>query len=99
MSDNVNVTVEDNPARSRFEAVDESGLVAGFAEYAHEDGHVVFTHTVVDDAFEGQGVGSMLVREALDQVRESGSPVAVRCEFVSDFIDRHPEYQDLLDAE
>jgi uncharacterized protein len=41
----------------------------------------------------------MLVREALDQVRQSGSPVAVRCEFVSDFIDRHPEYQDLLDAE
>ena len=96
MSERVQVTVTDNRERNRFEAVDESGVVAGVAEYRRQGDTVVFTHTEVDDAFEGRGVGSALVRAALDQVREAGSPVVARCPFVAEYIDRHPEYQELL---
>jgi predicted GNAT family acetyltransferase len=91
------LTVRDNPEDQRFEAVDETGVVAGFAAYRREEGRVTFTHTVVDDAFEGHGVGSTLVRAALDAVRDEGVRVVPRCPFVADYIDKHPEYADLVD--
>ena len=89
MSDTV---VTDNPAAKRFEAhVD--GRLAGFAEYQLTDDLVVFTHTEVDPAFEGGGVGSALARFALDQVREGGTRKALPvCPFIKGWIQRHPEY-------
>jgi uncharacterized protein len=92
MSDRAPVTVSDDREKSRFEAVDESGVVAGFAAYRREGDRVVFTHTEVDDAFEGRGVGSVLVRAALDAVREEGLRVVAECPFVRSYVERHPEY-------
>jgi uncharacterized protein len=92
MSDRAPVTVSDDREKSRFEAVDESGVVAGFAAYRREGDRVVFTHTEVDDAFEGRGVGSVLVRTALDAVREEGLRVVAECPFVRSYVERHPEY-------
>jgi predicted GNAT family acetyltransferase len=96
MVDAARFDVEDNPAEHRFEVRDETGAVAGFAAYQRASGRVVFTHTVVDEAFEGQGVGSTLVRRALDAVREEGSRVEPRCPFVRAFVQRHREYGDLV---
>jgi predicted GNAT family acetyltransferase len=90
------LTVRDNTDKGRFEAVDESGVVAGFAAYRRREGRVVFTHTEVDDAFEGRGVGSTLVRAALDAVRDEGVQVVPLCPFVRSYIHRHPEYADLV---
>jgi len=91
MSDRAPVTVSDDREKSRFEAVDEAGVVAGFAAYRREGDRVVFTHTEVDDAFEGRGVGSVLVRAALDAVREEGLRVVAECPFVRSYVERHPE--------
>jgi predicted GNAT family acetyltransferase len=90
------IEVTDNPDESRFEArVD--GEVAGFAAYRLSDGRIVFTHTEVDDAFGGQGVGGALARGALDQVRAAGDrQVVALCPFIAAWIDKHPDYQDLL---
>ncbi len=89
------VQVTDNPGESRFEArVD--GDLAGFAAYDKADDRIAFTHTEVDDAFEGQGVGSALVRGALDDVRERGMRIRVRCPFVQAYLERHDEYADLV---
>ena len=96
MTDKANVTVQDNQDKRRFEALSESGVVAGFSEYMMRGDDIVFTHTEVDDAFEGQGVGSALARGALDQVREAGKPVVAECSFIAGYIDKHPEYKDLL---
>ncbi len=87
--------VHDQPDRGRFEATVD-GELAGFAEYRRENGVITFTHTQVDDAFEGQGVGSTLVRGALDDARAAGLVVRPLCPFVRAYVDRHPEYQDLL---
>ena len=95
MADTAPVTVSENPGADRFEALDESGLVAGFAAYRRSPGRIVFTHTEVDDAYEGRGVGSALVRGALDAVRAEGLQVVALCPFVKRYIDRHPEYADL----
>jgi predicted GNAT family acetyltransferase len=92
------VQVTDNPGESRFEArVD--GELAGFADYRTAEDLITFTHTEVSDAFEGQGVGSALARGALDAVRADGTRrVLPRCAFIRGWIDKHPDYQDLVDT-
>jgi len=89
------IPVTRNDERGRFEAVCD-GEVAGYAEFRLRDGVIEFTHTVVEDRFEGRGVGSTLVSEALDQVRAEGLDVVATCEFVRSYIERHQEYADLL---
>jgi len=89
------ITVTRNDELSRFEAVVD-GKVAGFSEFRPGDGRIEFTHTEVDDAYEGEGVGSTLVGRALDQVRADGLEVIATCEFVKAYIERHQEYADLL---
>ena len=95
MSDS-SVHVVHNADRQRYELVDD-GSVIGFTEY-HPDGdtQLVFDHTVVDDAYSGQGLAGKLVRFALDDVRARGKRVVPVCPFVDSFIDKHPEYQDLV---
>ncbi|MHB8680973.1 MAG: GNAT family N-acetyltransferase [Acidimicrobiales bacterium] len=89
------VAVSDAPAAKRYEARVE-GRVAGFAEYRLSPGRIVFTHTEVDPDFEGRGVGGALVRGALDDVRSRGLAVVALCPFVKGWIDRHPDYGDLV---
>jgi predicted GNAT family acetyltransferase len=91
------IDTRDNPSKQRYEArVD--GELAGFAEYELGDGVITFVHTVVEDAYEGEGVGSSLARDALDAVRRDGElRVVAKCEFIKEWIERHPDYQDLLD--
>jgi len=90
------VEVRDNPSENRFEAyVGEKQ--AGFTAYQREQGGIWLLHTEVDDAFEGQGVGSSMVRQLLDGLRtESDLKVTVTCPFISAWIRRHPDYQELL---
>lgn len=85
-----------NEDRNRFEIRTEDGRLAGFAEYAARAGVVEFTHTVVKDEYEGQGIGSKLARAALDEVRGSGDKVVPTCPFIKSWIEKHPDYQDLL---
>ncbi len=89
------IDVHDNPDESRFEAArDDQPL--GFAYYRAEPGRVVFTHTEVRPEAEGEGVGSALVSGALDDVRRRGLRAVPVCPFVRAFIERHPEYADLV---
>ncbi|MFZ5849734.1 GNAT family N-acetyltransferase [Nocardioides pakistanensis] len=95
MSERTAVTVSDNTTESRYDASTDAGVVAGFAEYQDRDGVRIFTHTEVDDAFSGQGVGSSLARGALDDVRERGLKLRAKCEFIAGYLEKHPEYADL----
>lgn len=73
------------------------GEQAVVAAYRPADGAVVFTHTVTEPRFEGQGIASALVAWALDDVREQGRSVVPRCPFVAAYVERHPErYADLI---
>jgi predicted GNAT family acetyltransferase len=88
--------VHDVAEQQRFEITDGDGAVLGVAEYERRPGVVVFTHTEVDPRQEGHGIGSTLVREALDAVRAAGDRIEPRCPFVRAFVDEHPEYADLV---
>ncbi len=87
--------VTEAPELSRFEARLD-GELAGYAEYVRKGDVLDFTHTKVDDRFEGRGVGSALIRTALDTVRERGEQALPHCPFVKAFIQRHGEYVDLV---
>ena len=91
------VEVRDNEAENRYEArVD--GRLAGVAFYDTADDLIVFTHTEVEESYEGKGVGSTLARAALDDVRADGRrKVVAHCPFIKGWIERHPDYQDLLE--
>jgi predicted GNAT family acetyltransferase len=91
-------TVTDAPADSRYEIRDGDRLL-GMAAYQRRGDQVVFTHTEVDDDEEHSGLGSTLVRAALDDVRSKGGTVVPHCSFVRGWIERHPEYQDLVAAQ
>jgi hypothetical protein len=88
-------TVTDAPEDSRYEIRDGDRLL-GMAAYQRRGDQVVFTHTEVDDDAEHSGLGSRLVRGALDDVRSRGETVVPVCSFVAGWIQRHPEYGDLV---
>ncbi|KQW50907.1 acetyltransferase [Nocardioides sp. Root1257] len=90
------VETSHNPAEHRYEA-HLDGELAGFAAYDLTDRVIVFTHTEVEPKFEGHGVGSALARFALDDVRATGTRrVLALCPFIKGWIEKHPEYEDLL---
>jgi uncharacterized protein len=92
------VATSHNPSEHRYEAHVGDEL-AGFAQYQLTDRLVVFTHTEVDGKFEGMGVGSTLARYALDDVRADGTrKVLPLCPFIKAWIERHPDYADLVYA-
>jgi hypothetical protein len=91
----VAIEVRDNAEEQRYEAVVD-GALAGFAAYRIHPGQIAFLHTEVEDAFEGHGVGSMLIREALDDARRRGFEVLPFCPFVNSFIAEHREFVDLV---
>jgi predicted GNAT family acetyltransferase len=94
----MDLTVVDVPEASRYEA--RSGAsVPAFAAYRRDEarpGVLIFTHTEVDPAFEGQGVGGRLARAALDDVRARGLRIVPQCPFISSWIAKHPDYEDLV---
>lgn len=87
--------VVDQPDHKRYE-IRVDGELAGFADYILTPGMITFTHTEIDQSFEGKGMGGVLTREALDDVRERELTVLPVCPFVKGWIERHPEYLDLV---
>ena len=69
------------------------------AYYDTADDLIVFTHTEVDDAFEGHGVGlgRWPASRSTTYARTGGARWSPRCPFIKGWIDRHPDYQDLLE--
>ncbi len=88
-------TIQDRADEQRFVA-EVDGHEAEL-EYAREGGRLRLIHTSVPEAVEGRGVGSALARHALDRAREQGLTVWPDCPFVAAWIERHPDYQDLVD--
>jgi predicted GNAT family acetyltransferase len=94
-SDAMAPTVTDVSDRRRFE-IAVRGAVLGFAEYRRRPGVISFTHTEIDPARKGEGLGTLLVKAALDTARAEELAVLPYCPFVQGFINRHREYLDLV---
>jgi predicted GNAT family acetyltransferase len=93
-----NAQVHDNTEEGRYEiTVDD--VLTGFARYVRRGGRAYFVHTEIESKHEGAGLGSALARGALDAQRALGEPVVPLCPFIRDYIERHPEYADVVDHE
>jgi predicted GNAT family acetyltransferase len=86
--------VRDNPALNRFE-LDVDGHTA-VSYYRLSPGVITFMHTEVPHELEGHGVGSRLVRGALEAARARGLKVVAKCPFVAAYMAKHPEFNDLV---
>ena len=90
-----NVSVQDNPAESRFEVhVDDE--LAGFADYQRSSTSLLLTHTEVDDAYEGQGLAGQLAATVFAYAADAGLAVLPRCPYMASYVKRHPELLDLV---
>jgi predicted GNAT family acetyltransferase len=87
----------DHPDRRRYE-LELDGKLVGFLTYRvdADTGVITHRHTEIEPAYEGRGLGSRLVRFALDDARARGLTVRPQCPFVEAFIGRHPQYADLM---
>jgi uncharacterized protein len=87
--------VRDNPAELRYELLLD-GQVIGEIRYRIEGDTVALVHTEIDPGYEGQGLGTRLIEEALLDLRERGRRVIPICPLVRRYIHRHPEFADLV---
>jgi predicted GNAT family acetyltransferase len=96
MADAAQPEITDNQEEGRYEARLADGRLAGFLTYQRAERLISLDHTEVGDEYEGQGIGSALARAALDRARASDLKVRPVCPFVSGWINRHADYQDLV---
>ena len=89
------MAVENNGRAQRYELRRDGEL--SVLEYERSGDHITFTHTKVPKAVEGRGIGSELVRVALEDARAGTLTVVPACPFVRAYIREHPEYVSLVD--
>lgn len=89
------IEVVQNTAKNRFE-ITVDGAMVGLADYMDDDGVRAFPHTEVDPSQQGKGLAGKLVGFALASTREAGLKVDPICPYVAGFMNRHPQYKELL---
>ena len=82
----MSATVQDNPARSRYELELEGGTA--FVTYRRSTGVVTLLHAEVPPELEGRGYGSALALGTLEVIRAQGNKVIPQCSFIADYIGR-----------
>lgn len=89
-------TVQQAPDPDRFE-ITVDGTVAGFTRFVDEGSQRIFFHTKIGEEFGGRGLGGTLVGEALERTRDAGLRVVPVCEFVANYVGKHPGFEDITD--
>lgn len=87
--------VTDQPDRQRFELVEEGKLA--YASYRREGNLLIIPHVEADPALRGHGSAGRLMAGMLEIVHSRGEKVRPLCGYAAAWIQRHPEYQDLLE--
>jgi predicted GNAT family acetyltransferase len=93
------IGVEDAKERSRYEARDADGNLMGFVSYRLSGATIAFLHTETLPAYRGRGVAGKLATKSLDDAREAGLRVEPACPYYQDFLKKHTEYSDLIEAD
>lgn len=96
MEAELQLSIVDNRERHRY-LVRVAERVVAYSEYKLEPDRIVFTHTVVKPDFEGRGVGTRLAQFALDDARSRGLRIVPICPFIRAYLERHPQYADIVD--
>lgn len=97
-NENEDVSISNQDARQRYEIV-VAGELAGFVDYRAQGTSVTLVHTEVLPQFEGRGLAGRLAEFALEDLRQQGAKVVPACSYIAKYIQRHPQLQDLVDAQ
>jgi predicted GNAT family acetyltransferase len=89
------IAILDHPEDEYYEVTSGDGRV-GVLVYHVIGSNLTITHTWIAESHRGQGVASMLIRHALDDIRSKGVSVSNYCPIVGSYVERNPEYGDLL---
>lgn len=89
------IALDHDEAGSRY-VLTSSGETVGLITYRRDGDVLELLHTEVLPQGRGKGVGSVLVRETLDDIRANGGRIVPTCSFVAAFVDEHPDYADLV---
>lgn len=87
-------TIGHSQKQNRFEV--ECGNQTAYLEYVIAEGVMEILHTIVPGCLEGKGIGSALVKQALDYARDNHLSIVASCSFAETYIIKHKEYGDLL---
>jgi uncharacterized protein len=82
--------------QDRF-TIDVDGRSVGLAQFVDTDSQRIFTHTEVATEFEGRGLATILVTEALTTTRDTGMRIVAVCPMVAAYLEKHPEFADDVD--
>ncbi|RFF32262.1 GNAT family N-acetyltransferase [Wenzhouxiangella sediminis] len=88
------IDIQHNEERQRFEALVDNQLCV--LEYVRDGNTVSMNHVRVPEAVGGRGIAGEITRYALDWARDKGLRVVANCPYVARWIERHPEYEQLL---
>jgi predicted GNAT family acetyltransferase len=91
------VSLRHDPQAKVYEAVLDGEVVGGIA-YDVEANRVSLLTTTVTPALQGRGIASAMIRLTLDAIRRDGHTVTIICPVVRSFIERHPDYENVIDA-
>lgn len=93
------VEVVENTDRERFEMrlAGPDGDFVGFLGYTvRQPGVYDVQHTIIAEAYGRQGYARTLVTKVLDELRERGQHIVPTCTYVQRYLERFPQYQDLV---
>jgi predicted GNAT family acetyltransferase len=89
------IAILDHPEDEYYEITSGDDRV-GVLVYHVIGSNLTITHTWIDESHRGQGLASMLIRHALDDIRTKGVTVSNYCPIVGGYVENNPEYGDLL---
>ena len=107
MADSGTLRIVHSAPQERYEAIltdpeseprdtESNEHLVGYLDYVSEPYQVILTHTVILDAYSGRGYAAQLVHAVLDDIRSQGKQVVPVCSYVRHYIDKHPEYADMV---
>ena len=82
--------VEVTPGHDRF-TISLGDRQVGLIDFHDREGVRVFTHTEIDPAFGGRGLGTQLVAETVAATRAAGLDIESHCSMVTQYLAKHPE--------
>lgn len=91
-----NLEVKHNEGKNRFEI--QLGDQVAMVKYILASGEIIFTHTEVPEAFEGQGVAGKLAKAAIEYAKAHEMRIRAMCPYIAAYIQRHPEYQSITEG-
>ncbi len=86
--------LKDNQKKNRFEVKIDSSIA--FVEYIKNDGITSLVHTEVPEELAGQGIGSKMLGKVLSKLRDDGGKVKIQCPFIKNYVEKHPEYKEIV---